>query len=69
VDKPTRHDIAAAAAAHRELGRESDDAVAEGLVVRMGAEIDKRIDAGLRAGLARQHTTLSPRIPDYGHHR
>jgi hypothetical protein len=47
VEQATRDDIAAAAAAHRELGREYDSAVAEGLVDRIGAEIDKRIDARL----------------------
>jgi hypothetical protein len=47
VEQATRDDIAAAAAAHRELGREYDGAVAEGLVDRIGAEIDKRIDARL----------------------
>jgi hypothetical protein len=45
VEQATRDDIAAAAAAHRELGRDYDSAVAEGLVDRIGAEIDKRIDA------------------------
>jgi hypothetical protein len=47
VEQATRNDITAAAAAHRELGRDYDDAVAEGLVDRIGAEIDKRIDARL----------------------
>jgi hypothetical protein len=47
VEQATRDDIAAAAAAHRELGREYDSAVAEGLVDRIGAEIDRRIDARL----------------------
>ena len=47
VEQATRDDIAAAAAAHRELGREYDSAVAEGLVERIGAEIDKRIDSRL----------------------
>jgi len=47
VEQATRDDIAAAAAAHRELGRDYDAAVAEGLVDRIGAEIDKRIDARL----------------------
>jgi hypothetical protein len=47
VDQTARQDIAAAAAAHRELGREYDEAVAEGLVERIGTEIDKRIDAKL----------------------
>jgi hypothetical protein len=39
-----REETAAAAAAHRELGPGYDDAVAEGLVERIGAEIDKRVD-------------------------
>jgi hypothetical protein len=50
VDQATRNDIAAATAAHHELGRDYDDAVAESLVDRIGAEIDKRVDARLRAG-------------------
>jgi hypothetical protein len=50
VDETTRNDIAAATAAHHELGRDYDDAVAESLVDRIGAEIDKRIDARLRTG-------------------
>jgi hypothetical protein len=50
VDQATRNDIAAAAAAHHELGCDYDGAVAESLVDRMGAEIDKRVDARLRAG-------------------
>jgi hypothetical protein len=45
VEQATRDDIAAAAAAHRELGSDYDSAVAEGLVDRIGAEIDKRIEA------------------------
>jgi VIT1/CCC1 family predicted Fe2+/Mn2+ transporter len=48
VDQSTRNDIAAATAAHHELGRDYDDAVAESLVDRIGAEIDKRVDARLR---------------------
>jgi hypothetical protein len=47
VDQATRDDIATAAAVHRELGRDYDAAVAEGLVDRIGAEIDKRIEARL----------------------
>jgi hypothetical protein len=47
VEQATRDDITAAAAAHRELGPDYDSAVAEGLVDRIGAEIDKRIDARL----------------------
>jgi hypothetical protein len=42
------HDeIAASVAAHAELGSRYDAAVAEGLVERIGEEIDKRIDARL----------------------
>jgi hypothetical protein len=47
MDQLARDDITAAAAAHRELGREYDGAVAEGLIERIGAEIDRRIDARL----------------------
>jgi hypothetical protein len=49
MDQLARDDIAAAAAAHRELGRDYDDAVAEGLIERIGAEVDKRVDARLAA--------------------
>lgn len=45
MDQLAREDIAAAAAAHGELGRDFDGAVAEGLVERIGEEIDKRVDA------------------------
>jgi hypothetical protein len=38
-------EIRASVAAHADLGPAYDDAVAEGLVERIGAEIDKRIDA------------------------
>jgi hypothetical protein len=40
-------EIAASVAAHRDLGPGYDDAVAAGLVERIGEEIDKRIDARL----------------------
>jgi hypothetical protein len=40
-------EIRASVAAHGDLGPGYDDAVAEGLVERIGAEIDKRIDARL----------------------
>jgi hypothetical protein len=45
MDQLAQEDIAAAAAAHRELGRDYDDAVAQSLVERIGEEIDKRVDA------------------------
>jgi hypothetical protein len=47
VDPQTREEIAAAGAAHRELGPGYDDAVAESLVERISAEIDRRVDARL----------------------
>jgi hypothetical protein len=40
-------EIRASVAAHADLGPGYDDAVAEGLVERIGAEIDRRIDARL----------------------
>ncbi len=40
-------EIAASVAAHRDLGPGYDDAVAAGLVERIGDEIDKRIDVRL----------------------
>jgi hypothetical protein len=42
-----RDEITASVAAHAELGPRYDTAVAEGLVERIGEEIDKRIDARL----------------------
>ena len=47
MDQQARDEIAAAGAVHRELGPGYDDAVAEGLVERIGDEIDKRVDARL----------------------
>ncbi len=48
-----REEIAASLAAHAELGPRYDEAVAEGLVERIGEEIDKRVDAR-RRGLGQQ---------------
>jgi hypothetical protein len=47
VNQQTHEEIAASAGAHRELGPGYDEAVAEGLVERIGAEVDKRVDARL----------------------
>ncbi len=47
MEQGTRDEINASAAVHAELGRDYDHAVAEGLVERIGAEIDKRVDARL----------------------
>jgi hypothetical protein len=67
MDQATRNDIVAAAAAHRELGNAYDDAVAESLIDRIGAEIDKRVDAklGARPQSAR---SLGEAIPTAGNH-
>jgi hypothetical protein len=48
VNSDERDEIAASVAARAELGPRYEDAVAEGLVERIGAEIDKRVDARLR---------------------
>jgi hypothetical protein len=40
-----REEVQASAAAHRDLGPGYDTAVAEGLVERIGEEIDRRVDA------------------------
>ena len=42
-----REEVQAATAAHHDLGSVYDTAVAEGLVERIGEEIDKRVDARL----------------------
>jgi len=42
-----REEVQASAAAHRDLGSGYDAAVAEGLVERIGEEIDRRVDARL----------------------
>ena len=47
MDDLARQDIAAAAAAHTELGQAYDGAVAEGLVERISSEIDRQVDARL----------------------
>ena len=47
MDVRTHEDVAAAAAAHSELGHEYDGALAEGLVERISSEIDKQVDARL----------------------
>ena len=65
VDQHTRDEIAAAGAAHRELGPGYDDAVAEGLVERISAEIDRRVDARL-AQYGGQPTQQVPPEPHAG---
>ena len=60
-----REEIAASVAAHAELGPRYDAAVAEGLVERIGEEIDRRVDARLRGmgpgGMSTGHQQAAPR--------
>ncbi|HEY1347096.1 MAG TPA: hypothetical protein VGF54_19085 [Streptosporangiaceae bacterium] len=63
MDQQARDEITAAGAVHRELGPGYDDAVAEGLVERIGEEIDKRVDARL----AQYSGRPAPHIPPAPH--
>ena len=47
MDVRTHEAVAAAAAAHSELGHQYNDALAEGLIERISSEIDKQVDARL----------------------
>jgi hypothetical protein len=47
MDVQAHEDVAAAAAAHSELGREYESALAEGLIERISSEIDKQVDVRL----------------------
>jgi hypothetical protein len=55
-----RDEISASVAARQELGPEYDKAVAEGLVERIGEEIDKRVDARVRVAAEQQPQTAVP---------
>jgi hypothetical protein len=62
VNADEREEIAASVAAHTELGPRYDAALAEGLVERIGEEIDKRVDARLRGmGVGGGHQQAVPR--------
>ncbi len=63
VDQRAREDIAAAAAARRDLGRDYDDALAESLVDRIGDEIDKRVEARLALGDGRPRKRARVGLP------
>jgi hypothetical protein len=58
-----RDEVAASAAAHRDLGPGYDTAVAEGLVERIGEEIDRRVDARLFGHLPAPAPARAPRPP------
>ena len=55
-------EIRASVGAHQDLGSGYDDALAEGLVERIGAEIDKRIEAQLRRYFAAPYSA-APQFP------
>jgi hypothetical protein len=68
VNADEREEITASVAAHAELGPRYDAALAEGLVERIGEEIDRRVDARLRGmgaggtgGLGAGHQQAVPR--------
>ena len=59
MNSPRDEEIAASVGAHRDLGSEYDHAIAAGLVERIGAEVDRRVDerisqAHLSAGRPRR---------------
>ena len=68
VNVNERDEITAAVHAHGELGPAYDTAVAEGLVERIGEEIDRRIDARLGHPAPAQQPTarLEASYPDAG---
>jgi hypothetical protein len=64
VDPTMDEDIAATIAVHRDLGPDYTDAVSEALVERIGAEIDKRVDARLaQRGPAVPAPQTGPAVP------
>jgi hypothetical protein len=63
VNVNERDEITASVAAHAELGSRYDSAVAEGLVERIGEEIDKRIDARLSGQPAPANQATKPMQP------
>jgi len=67
VNVNERDEISASVAAHAELGPRYDTAVAEGLVERIGDEIDKLIDARLlgQSGPGQQAQQQTGQLPGY----
>ena len=57
-----RDEVRASAAAHRDLGPGYETAVAEGLVERIGEEIDRRVDARLYGQASVQNPPPRPRL-------
>jgi hypothetical protein len=58
-----RDEVRASAAAHHDLGPGYDTAVAEGLVERIGEEIDRRVDARLFGQVGYQGAPQGPPGP------
>jgi hypothetical protein len=56
-----RDEVRASAGAHQDLGPGYDTAVAEGLVERIGEEIDRRVDARLFGHLQAPGPAAAPR--------
>jgi hypothetical protein len=67
VNADEREEITASVAAHAELGPRYDAALAEGLVERIGEEIDRRVDARLRGMGAGGVGAAGPGDPGAGH--
>jgi hypothetical protein len=63
VNANERDEITASIAAHAELGPGYDTAVAEGLVERIGEEIDRRIDARMGGGPLPGRPAAQPTTP------
>ena len=61
-----RDEVRASAAAHRDLGPGYDAAVAEGLVERIGEEIDRRVDARMFGHLQAPAPARPRRAPGPG---
>jgi hypothetical protein len=57
-----KDEVRASTAAHQDLGPGYDTAVAEGLVERIGEEIDKRVDARLFGRMPYQEPPPRPRL-------
>jgi len=63
VNANERAEVAASIAAHSELGPHYDSAVAEGLIERIGEEIDRRVDARMRGGQQAAPAPATPTFP------
>ncbi len=63
VNSNERAEVSASVAAHSELGPHYDSAVAEGLIERIGEEIDRRVDARIRGGQQAAPAPATPTFP------